>query len=245
MARLRNLFLGLSLTAVNAAHPTYPAYGQAAAGEYSVPRSSLCVTQGSVAGLGDRRLSVTVPAMHAYVNRPTADSVELRFTYRGATDEHSRPAAAGSAAQFGLELRAAGACNLIYVMWPLKPGSTLSVAVKSNPALRRGAQCGNDGEQTIKPRFSAALPPLLPGEPHRLRAELDGRQLRAMVDGERIWEGLLDAAAAALSGPVGLRTDNVRLDFELFAASPPGAQPQFMLRCQKGSEALERRFEPR
>jgi hypothetical protein len=203
------------------------------------------VTQGSVVGLEDRRLAVTVPAMEAYVNRPTADTAELRFTYRGPTDERSRPAVGGSGEQFGLELRAANACNLIDVMWRLQPGSSLIVSVESNPGSRRGAQCGNHGYQAIKPRFSAALPPLLPGEAHRLRAELDGRRLRAMVDGERVWEGLLDAAAAALSGPIGLRTANVHLEFELVAASPPGALPQFMLRCPTGSQALERGFEPR
>jgi hypothetical protein len=235
---LRNLCFGLLTVA-------HPANGQVPAGESPLPRSSLCVTEGSVGELPDRRLSVTVPAMRAYVNRPTTDTAELRFTYRGATDERSPPAAGGIQEQFGLELRAANACNLIDVMWRRKPESTLIVALQSSPESKRGAQCGNDGSRTITPRFSVVLPSLLPGEAHRLRAELDQRRLRAIVDGQRVWEGSLDAAAAALSGPVGLRTDNMHLEFELFAKSPPGALPQFMLRCEAGSEPLHRKFERR
>jgi hypothetical protein len=36
------------------------------------------------------------------------------------------------------------------------------------------------------------------------------------VDGASVWEGPVDAAAAAaLEGPIGVRTDNVRCDLEL------------------------------
>jgi len=46
-----------------------------------LPRASLCVTEGSLAELEDRRMSIEESKVRAYVNQATTDAVELRFTY--------------------------------------------------------------------------------------------------------------------------------------------------------------------
>ena len=48
--------------------------------------------------------------------------------------------------------------------------------------------------------------------------------MRVLIDGHPVWEGELGAEALRLAGPVGVRSDNVRLEIELSAAAAlPGA----------------------
>jgi len=49
-----------------------------------------------------------------------------------------------------------------------------------------------------------------------LRAELSGSDLTVRVDGAVAWKGALPTAIAAINGPVGFRSDNVRLEFEYY-----------------------------
>ena len=56
-----------------------------------------------------------------------------------------------------------------------------------------------------------------------LRATLlepSGAQLDVQVDGLSVWRGRLPAAARALEGPVGLRSDNAQFQVRLRAAGP-------------------------
>jgi hypothetical protein len=191
----------------------------AAAALNALARSSLCVTEGTVDEALDRKLSVSVPKMLAYVNQSSADAVDIRFTYLGATANELPLASGQSRRQFGLKLRAEDACNLIYAMWRIEPESRLVVSIKRNPGQHSSAECGNRGYQNVKPRFSAPIPPLTPGQSHSLRAELQASQLRVLLDGTMVWQGELGAAAAGLGGPVGVRSDNVRLEFELAATA--------------------------
>jgi hypothetical protein len=66
------------------------------------------------------------------------------------------------------------------------------------------------------------------GATHRLAASLDGAALRVLIDGRPVWEGELGPEALAADGPVGIRSDNVRLELALFA--PPDAAQRA---CQK------------
>jgi hypothetical protein len=140
--------------------------------------------------------------------------------------------------QFGLKLRAADACNLIYVMWRVQPESKLVVSVKSNPGAHRSAECGNHGYQNIKPQSSAPVPAVAPGQMHTLRAIVTGSELQAWVDGRPVWRAQLGAVAGAMSGPAGVRSDDARLEFELAVDQAPaaaGALPG----CRVGSEESE------
>lgn len=163
------------------------------------------------------RLLVEAPKLRAVLRRVTAQTAELRFTYLGPTREVAPLASGEKRRQLGLKLRAADGCNLIYVMWRLEPRPALVVSTKRNPGARRHSECGAGGYRNVRPVRAGPLPPLVEGASHVLRAELEGDRLLVLVDGSPAWEGRLGAEVGSLAGPVGLRTDNVRIAFELHA----------------------------
>jgi hypothetical protein len=133
--------------------------------------------------------------------------------------------------QFGLKLRAQDACNLVYAMWRIEPESKLVVSVKSNPGEHTSAQCGNRGYQNIKPLRNSPLPSLRSGDTHSLRAEMNGAEMRVFADGALVWEGSVGSDALGFDGPVGIRSDNARLEIHMETGqptqqSPPGCRGQ-------------------
>jgi hypothetical protein len=162
-------------------------------------------------------LSVTVPKMRAYVNAMTGPSVEADFTYLGSTGNEARLGSGELRRQFGLKLRAQDACNLVYAMWRIEPESKLVVSVKSNPGQHTSAECGNRGYRNVKAARSKPVPELHPGMEHSLRAEMNGAEMRVFADGALVWEGSVGAEALAFDGPVGMRSDNARLEIDLRA----------------------------
>jgi hypothetical protein len=204
-----------------------------------VNRAMLCVTEGSVDENSAHLLSVDASKMRAYVNRNTLQTVEAHFKYVGATEVESKLGSGEVRRQFGLKLRAEDPCNLIYVMWRIAPESKLVVSVKTNPGQRTSAECGNRGYKNIKPTRSSPVPVLQPGVAHTLRAELNGDALRVLADGAVVWTGNLGAEARGLNGPVGMRSDNARLETNLRVAMPPGAHPDFVLPCKSGPAEAE------
>jgi len=105
----------------------------------------------------------------------------------------------------------------VYAMWRVYPESKLVASVKRNPSEHTSAQCGNHGYTNIKPWKRSALPRLRPGESHTLRAELKQRELTVFVDNREVWQGDIGPWAAKLDGPVGIRSDNAQLEFDLKA----------------------------
>jgi hypothetical protein len=196
---------------------------QHAASGSTVQVGDLCVTEGTLETASNGRLSVDGSKMRAYVNRATSDKAELQFTYLGPTAATSTLGSGTVRTQFGLKLRAQDACNLLYVMWRVQPVSELVVSLKSNPGQATSAQCANNGYQNLAPQTSRPIPALAPGDAHTLRGEIQGQELRAYVDGTLVWRGLLDPTAMNLKGPVGLRTDNAHLAFNLVATAASGA----------------------
>jgi hypothetical protein len=207
----------------------------AAATLNAVTRSDLCVTEGNIQAVADRKLSVDVPKLRAYVNQPSAEAAEIRFTYLGPTGSEARLGSGESRRQFGLKLRAGDACNLVYVMWRIEPQSKLVVSVKRNPGQHASAQCANRGYQNVKPRYSAPIPALTSGQSHRLRADMQRDELTAAIDDRIVWQGALGPAAAGLQGAPGIRCDNAQLLFELAVdarAASSGAAPA----CRSGAQ---------
>ena len=202
------------------------------AGWLSIHRDRLCVTEGTIEQVGDHRLSVDVPKMRAYVNEWTAQSAELRFTYLGGTSQESRLGSGAIRRQFGLKLHAQDPCNLVYAIWRVAPESKLVVSVKKNPYAHSSAECGNRGYENIKPRKVSAVPRLEPGQSHTLRAEMKNSELRVFVDNQEVWEGDVGSDAAELGGPVGIRSDNARLEFEFLARESNGPHPDYIKACK-------------
>lgn len=212
------------------------AFGQASAGRMlPLGRAHLCVTEGSLTELPDQRLSVSVPKMRAYATVPTLQDVTAHFTYLGVTGgEEARLGSGELRRQFGLKLHAQDACNLVYAMWRIEPESKLVVSVKSNPGQHTSAECGNRGYRNVKPRRGSPVPVLRSGATHTLHAEMNGEDLRVFVDGNLVWEGAVGTEALGFGGPVGMRSDNARLEIELQAGRSGGAQPSYQLACRVG-----------
>jgi len=194
------------------------ATAQSRAGEwFTVSRDDLCVTEGAIEKAGSDRMSVDDAKVRAYIVAPTAQSIELRFRYAGPTGKESALGSGQMRRQFGLKLRAQDPCNLVYAMWRIDPESKLVVSVKRNPSEHTSAQCGNHGYTNIKPRKASVLPHLEPGESHTLRAEMKREELGVFVDHREVWQGDIGTDAASLDGPVGIRSDNAGLEFDLKA----------------------------
>ncbi len=219
------LFGALSLTAATP-FPT--------AQLFQVPRANLCVTEGAIEQAPGQRLSVAVPKMRAYLNALTPPVVEADFAYWGSTGNEARLGSGELRRQFGLKLRARDACNLVYAMWRIEPQSKLVVSVKTNPGQHTSAECGNRGYRNVKPVRSKAVPPLRPGAAHSLRAEMNGEEMKVFADNALVWEGSVGPEALSFDGPVGMRSDNARLQIELRAARPLPAQSRTAPACRSG-----------
>jgi hypothetical protein len=200
----------------------------------TIDRDMLCVTEGAIQEAAGHRLSVNAPKMRAYINRLTPQNVEAAFTYRGPSEKQAPLGSGEVRQQFGLKLRAEDACNLVYVMWRIEPESKLVVSIKSNPGQHTSAECGNRGYINIKPVRSSPVPILNPGDGHRLRAEMTRDSVRVWVDNAVVWEGRVGMEALNFNGPVGVRSDNVNLEFTLHAEPQPlnGPSPP----CTAGGE---------
>ena len=204
-----------------------------------VRRDMLCVTEGAIGEAPGRRLSVGAPKMRAYVNTWTSQTVEASFTYLGSTGNEARLGSGELRRQFGLKLHAQDPCNLVYAMWRIEPESKLVVSVKTNPGQHTSAECANRGYRNIKPLRTSPVPLLRPGESHTLRAEMNGQQLRVWADNALVWEGSLGPEALQFDGPVGIRSDNAKLELELQAGEFPGAHPMHVIPCKSGPSESE------
>jgi hypothetical protein len=179
-----------------------------------VTRAKLCVTEGALEELNGSRLSVKVQKMRAFVAAVTPKAVEARLTYLGHTRDVARLGSGAMHEQFGLKLRAHDACNLVYAMWRIAPKSEFVVSVKSNPGMHSSSECGNHGYRNIRPKRASAVPRLNPGSSHALFVEMTGSEMRVSVDGREVWEGDMGPETLSFDGPVGVRTDNGRFEFQ-------------------------------
>jgi hypothetical protein len=183
---------------------------------HTVSHAELCVTEGTIDELpATSAFIVDSPKMRAYVNAKPVQSIEARFTYLGAT---SHDVALGSGAmrrQFGLKLRAQDACNLVYAMWRIEPESKLVISVKENPGQHTSAECGNRGYRNIKPQRAAPIPQLRPGDVHTLRAVMTPTAMNIYIDTTLAWQSPLGSEDLKWDERVGIRSDNVRVQFEL------------------------------
>jgi hypothetical protein len=199
------------------------AFAQAGAGAVlqRISLGELHVTNGVVTALPDGELAIDTPSSRAVVGDAPVDAAdqttEIRFRYLGPS-QSDRPLASGELRrQIGLKLRAADQCNLIYVMWHIAPDTRIAVTVKRN-AGRSHAECGARGYDPIMPQKQTTPRPIGRGEVHTLRAELRGRALTVIADGDVVWRGTL--AGEPPAGPPGFRTDNARFALEYFANAP-------------------------
>jgi hypothetical protein len=195
-----------------------------------IDRGHLCVTNGVVSTLAGDRFAVDTPSSRAVVQNgaenTTDQLAEMQFQYLGPSRE-SKPLASGELRrQIGLKLQAQDSCNLVYAMWRIEPDSRVAVSIKRNAGLHTHEQCGAHGYVNFKSQGRDDLPPIRPGEAHKLRAELRGKELTVTADDKIAWQGSLGNDVALPVGPPGFRTDNARLTFAYFAAASLRSRPR-------------------
>lgn len=179
---------------------------------HDVAPGSLCVTKGELAGA-----RVEAPTFRAVVPGHDGDAASIKFVVRGPTVKTRALASGSNRRQLGLKLRAKDGCNLVYVMWRLDPKPKIEVEIKRNPGARTARDCGARGYTRLEPTSVGVLPSLEEGVEHELRAEIIGDELVAWIDERLMWRGDLPGKARELSGPAGVRSDN--LAFELAAVA--------------------------
>lgn len=174
---------------------------------HEIADAALCVTKGKL-----EKSQITAPTFRAVAPGQGGDAAQLQLIARDAKEQ--RALASGQMRrQVGLKLRAADACNLVYVMWRLDPKPMLEVSTKINPGQQNTSECGTAGYTKVKPSYHLpALPELLDGNKHTLRAEIAGDSLLAWVDDRVAWQGTLPAEASTLAGPAGVRSDNLEVE---------------------------------
>jgi len=191
---------------------------------HPIAHDQICVTKGDVASAAVRQ-----PTVRAFARGAGGDAAALTFTFGGDADQGRALANGELRRQMGLKLRAQDSCNVVYVMWRLDPKPKLEVSVKANPGKRTHEECGAEGYTKIKPAAARPVPQLDVGATHTLRAEIVGDALYAWIDNALVWTGSLPPDARAISGPAGMRSDNVKLD-NISLAAPRGGAAQ---ECKK------------
>jgi hypothetical protein len=171
----------------------------------TTPVSTLCVTKGVLLPGG----KVDDPTFRAVAIGTAGDAVDLDFIYDGRSADTRALASGQLRQQIGLKLRAANGCNLIYVMWRLDRRQQLDVSAKINPGSRTHAQCGASGYTKLSPSYRTAVPALVAGARHLMQAQIAGDELFAWIDGQLAWRSGLPQEARYISGPSGIRSDNL------------------------------------
>jgi len=213
------------LLAIACGPPSAAGHAPAGAAESEAPvvlrpvsREQLKVTEGTVAALPSGELSIEDAKVRAVVAATRGDAAELRFRFLGPSTTIAPLDGGEARQQLGLKLRAADGCNVVYVMWRIEPRSALAISVKRNPGQSRSAQCGTRGYRILP--LTVSLPRLSPGASHVLRADLHRDELAVHIDEVEVWRGQLGEEVGAMAGPAGIRTDNVRVAFQLAAGAP-------------------------
>lgn len=183
-----------------------------------------CITEGRITRAGNQWMRVDSTKMRAVLGWTSKPEAEIRFRYLGETEDHSLLRSGAERTQIGVKLKAQDDCNVLYVMWRISPVSSLVVSVKSNPGQHRHADCGNSGYTNLYGTLSRPIPKLAEGSEHSLHATLAGTFLSVNVDGALAWEGHVEDDVLRFDGPVGLRSDNARFDFQ-FLANPASSSP--------------------
>lgn len=174
------------------------------------------VTDGKIERAPGKRLKVSTKEMRASLKFTTEQSVTVKFTYLGPTKEVARLASREVPSQFGIKLRAHDDCNVVYVMWHFAPDQNIAVSVKRNPGKRTHAECLDHGYiNNIKPRIADLPQRVEVNQAHVLTTSMSGSDLTVTADNKLVWWGDLGPVALSFSGPVGLRSDNARVVFDL------------------------------
>ena len=187
-------------------------------------RSDLRVSLGTISQTTSGYLTVIGPKERAVRTSGKHSQALLRFRYRGPSKKTAPLDSGAVIEQIGLKMRAMNTCNLLYIMWRIKPTEELYIAIKRNPGKVNYEDCGANGYKVLG---RVPLKPLgitaAKQKTHRLGAsvtETAGRYAcEVTIDGRRIWSDEINAKLISdIKGPVGFRSDNGSFIFKLFVS---------------------------
>ena len=194
-------------------------------------RSDLRVSLGTISQTKSGFLTVVGPKERAVRTTGNHSKALLQFRYRGPSEKTAPLDSGAVIQQIGLKMRAMNTCNLLYIMWRIKPTEEIYIAIKRNPGQITYEDCHANG-YTVLDRVP--LKPLgitaTTQKTHRLGAsvtETAGRYAgEVTIDGRRVWTGNIDAKLISqINGPVGIRSDNGSFIFKLFVTdAEPGSK---------------------
>jgi hypothetical protein len=158
------------------------------------------------------QFEVNTKGMRATINGTRGQSLRVRFTYLGPTQDVAKLADGSVRHQLVLALRAKDICNRVYIGWhfltPSKHDQVV-VQVKTNPGEVSHSDCGDSGYQTVV-RFNARA--VRTDEQHTFEASIENGRLAVNTDGA-VTHVYLPAAAFDFDGPAALRSDNAHVIF--------------------------------
>jgi len=185
------------------------------------PRSDLRVSLGEISQTKSGYLTVVGPKERAVRTSGEHSSAVLQFRYRGPSEKTALLDSGSLVRQIGLKMRAMNTCNLLYIMWRIKPTEELYIALKRNPGKVTYKECQANGYmQLARVRLKPLGITAATHKPHRLGAsvtETAGQfTCTVTIDGRKVWSGKIDPKHISdIKGPVGVRSDNGSFIFKL------------------------------
>lgn len=191
----------------------------------------ICVTKGQLSP-GNR---VGVPTFRAVAIGTSGEAIGLDFLFEGQSRQTRALASGQLRHQIGLKLRAQDGCNLVYAMWRLDPRPQLEVQLKYNPGARTHAECGARGYERLSPSYHGTMPAMQVGGRYSIDAQINQGELIAWINGQLVWRGYLPGEASYISGPSGIRSDNLAYTITALRA-PTGPMTAAPPRCVTDGE---------
>ena len=177
------------------------------------------ISEGHAIFSSDRLIATQSSKFRAKITTSRGNQVGVRVQFNGFIRD-ARPLGSGEdRAQFGVYLGASNQCNLVYIMWRLRPVNEIVVQVKFNPDADTTEECGNRGYRTIAqtddPEPHLIMPPIANGARHMISASYSGETLNVLIDEQAIWAGNIPGEFLNTEGFSGVRSDNVNVQFNI------------------------------
>lgn len=192
----------------------------------------ICVTKGQLSPNN----RVEVPTFRAVMLGTSGEAMGLDFLFEGGSRQTRSLASGQLRHQVGIKLRAQDGCNLVYVMWRLDPRPQVEVQLKYNPGARTHAECGARGYTRLLPSYHGAVPTMQVGGRHSIDAQIAAGSLSTWIDGQLVWQGYLPGEAAYITGPSGIRSDNLAYTITAIRAPAGLTTPTETPRCVTDGE---------
>lgn len=182
---------------------------------FNAHKEQFDVTDGQMVVSSDHHLMVSSKEFRATLDVATQQHVVLHFKYLGPTEEIAHLQNGEVRHQLGIKLKAQDICNVVYVMWNFDT-QKIDIGVKRNPGLRTSHECGDNGYHAGFGHANINQPdPVVVDKWYTFQADLGDKHLKVLLDGKLMWEGDLSDDQSIFTGPVGVRSDNAHVLFDL------------------------------